>query len=179
MKRSTILVLMLILGASLLFSKVDLKSKEYDLGFMAGLWMGGTVWVGGSEEEKDASILFRGFADAYLIPKLAMGTFINLAPISQDGGEFIMFEFGCSIKPRFFIKEDLAVKPGLNISYRTSSGDLEMDGLGINLSVEVQKAMETMILSFEGGFLSQPVGGDGWNDIAWTPIMYLGAGVTF
>ncbi|NOR44944.1 MAG: hypothetical protein GQ534_05100 [Candidatus Delongbacteria bacterium] len=179
MKKSTILVLILILGSSLLFSKVDLKSKEYDFGFTLGYWMSGDVDISGYTAEKDGSFLLRGFVDAYLIPKLAMGAFVNFAPISQDGGEFKMFEFGCSIKPRFFINEDLAIKPGINFSYRTSSGDLEMDGLGINLSIEVQKALETMILSFEGGFLSQPVGGDGWVDISWAPIMYIGAGLTF
>ena len=179
MKKIAILMLVLLGSGCLLFSQVDLKSKEYDLGFTVGYWMSGDVDISGYTAEKDGSFLLRRFVDAYLIPKLAMGAYLNFAPISQDGGEFTMFEFGCSIKPRFFIKEDLAIKPGINFGYRTSSGDLEMDGLGINLSVEVQKAMETMILSFEGGFLSQPVGGDGWVDIAWAPIMYIGAGLTF
>ena len=183
MRKSVILMLLLVLEiGSILFSQVDLKSKEYDLGFMGGLWLSGDVTAGGGTGEKESSFLLRGFVDAYMIPKFALGAYMNFSPINEDGYDITMFEFGVSIKPRFFINEDLAIKPGLNIGYRSLSGeeeDAEADGLGVNLSVEVQKSLETMILSFEGGFLSQPVGGNEWISISWAPIMYLGAGLTF
>ena len=183
MKKQMLIVIFLIMGfCSYIYSQVDLKSKEYDLGLMAGMWMGGTIWVDGFELDKDASMLFRGFVDAYLIPKLAMGAYFNFSPYSMEYADITIFEFGGSIKPRFFIKEDLALKPGINFGYRTASSDPEgfdMDGFGVNLSVEIQKALETMILSIEGGFLSQPVGGNEAWDISWAPIMYIGAGVTF
>ena len=40
-------------------------------------------------------------------------------------GAFRVFEFGCAIKPRFFVSEDIAIKPGLNIGYRTTSSEEE------------------------------------------------------
>lgn len=180
-KQLLIIVLVIMVLCSSVYS-LDLKSKEYDFGFTVGYWMSGDVDVSGYTEEKDGSLLFRAFADAYLIPKLAMGAYFNFSPIDQDGEEVTVFEFGGSIKPRFFIAEDLAIKPGLNFGYRTTSGDediFDTDGFGLNLSIEVQKALETMILSFESGFLAQPSGGNEWIDFTWAPIMYIGAGLTF
>ena len=181
MKKSTILVLVLILGSSLLFSKVDLKSKEFDIGISTCLWLGGDVYVGGTVE-KDASFLFRGFVDAYLMPKFAMGAYVNIEPISQDGIDIIFYEFGASLKPRFFIGEDMAFKPGLNIGYRIGSIDDVDDnikGLAINMSLEIQKALENFTIGLDCGFLSQPVGGIYGFDVDWVPIMYIGAGLTF
>ena len=182
MKKLVILVLLLTLGSgSIVFSQVDLKSKEYDIGFSTCLWLAGDVYVGGSVE-KDASFLFRGFIDAYLMPKFAVGAYVNIEPISQDGVDIMFYELGASLKPRFFIGEDMAFKPGLNIGYRGGSiddVDDNIEGMAVNMSSEIQKAMETMILSFEGGFLSQPVGGIYGFDVDWAPIMYIGVGVTF
>ncbi|MBN2789627.1 MAG: hypothetical protein JXR69_05520 [Candidatus Delongbacteria bacterium] len=181
MKKQSMIIVIILFMSTFLYS-LDLKSKEYDLGFMVGLWMGGDVNIEGYSADKDGCLLIRGFADAYLIPKLAMGAYFNFSPATIETEDITVFEFGGSIKPRFLIREDLAIKPGLNIGYRTASGDepeIEMDGFALNLSIEVQKAMETMILSFEGGFLSQPAGGNEWVEISWAPIMYLGAGLTF
>jgi len=160
---------------------VDLKAKQYDFGFVLGYWMSGDVSISGFTAEKEGSVLIRGFADAYLIQKLAMGVYFNFSPIEQDGEEITVFEFGGSIKPRFFIQDDLAIKPGLNIGYRSTSGEfdlMETDGFGVNLSVEVQKALEKMVISFEGGFLAQPAGGNEWIDLTYAPIFYIGVGVT-
>lgn len=182
MKNIAIVVLLLFVGSSSMIYSLDMKSKEYDFGFTLGYWMSGDVTAGGGTGEKESSFLLRGFVDAYLMPKFAMGAYLNFSPIDQYGYSITMIEFGVSLKPRFFMNDEFAIKPGLNIGYRTLSGEdeeAEADGLGVNLSVEVQKAMETMILSFEGGFLSQPVGGNEWVSISWAPIMYLGVGLTF
>ena len=67
------------------------------------------------------------------------------------------------------------------MGYRIISSDVtdDLDGLGINLSVELQKQLETFVASGEIGFLSQPSGGNEDVTFEFAPIFYLGVGITF
>lgn len=185
MKKAVIIMVIMIMGIiSVAFSKVDLRSKEYDIGFSGCFWLGGDISIGSMTWEKDASFMFRGFYDAYLMEKLSMGLYLNLEPVSEDGGDVFFYDMGFSIKPRFFINEDLVMKPGINIGYRGGSSDHpfweDPQGMAINVSLEFVKALESISFLIDTGFLTQPIGGSGTGfDVQWAPIVYIGGGFVF
>lgn len=161
-------------------------AKNYDFGISVGMWTGGTVTIEDLDVDKDPGLLFRGFADAYLIPKFAVGCFFNYSSVDASYESYSasgdIYEFGISMKPRFFISPVVAIKPGLNLGYRKGQleGQDSITGLGINLSVELQYMMDAdYILFFEGGFLSQPTGGNADVSVTWAPIIYFSAGLCF
>ena len=161
-------------------SAKSFESRTMDIGLTAAYWLEGTVYVDGFGGTKDGSFLFRAFIDGYLMPKLAMGAYINFTPYSQDGIDITGIEFGVSIKPRFIINNKAAIKPGLNIGYRSlSSDDIEtVNGMAVNFSIEYQMMMDENIFHLELGILTQPVGGNEFIDFSWGPIFYLGGGIT-
>lgn len=152
---------------------------------------GGTIDIEGIEVDKDPGLLFRAFADSYVVPKFAVGCFFNYSSVTLSyGTESVdgdFYEFGIAMKPRFFLSPVVAVKPGLNIGYRKGSiesyspgMDTETDGLGVNMSVEFQYLMDNdYILLFEGGFLTQPTGGNDDASVTWAPIPYFSIGLCF
>ena len=160
----------------------DIMERTRDIGITAAYWLSGDISVDSYTGEKEGSFLLRAFGDFYLMPKLAMGVYFNFAPYSQDDIDVTFYEFGGSIKPKFMLDKDLALKPGLNIGYRMSTSDYdqaEIDALGLNLSVELQKQMDNMLIHGEFGFLAQPAGGNEWADVTFAPIIYFGGGITF
>jgi len=174
-------------------SSSTFESRGYDLGLVLGFWMPGTIsaddYVSGDgvDLDKSAGPLFRAFADAYVVPKFAVGCFFNYSSMTLSYGSIeadaSFYEFGIAMKPRFVVSPVVAIKPGLNIGYRSGtiegySGD--SDGLALNLSLEVQYLIDgDYILFFEGGFLTQPVGGTTDYEVTWAPIIYLAGGICF
>lgn len=82
----------------------------------------------------------------------------------------MMYEFGV-YKTVVFLSPTVAFKPGLNVGYRSlTSSDLngDADGLGVNLSLELQ---------FDAGFLCQPAGGNADQDITRAHIIYGAGGI--
>jgi hypothetical protein len=159
-----------------------LEGKTLDVGVTAGYWFGGNVVIQGFDVDKDGAFLLRLFADSYLMPKLALGGYFNFSPYSQEGISITMFEFGASIKPKFLLAPDLAIKPGLNFGYRFTTSDIdvaEISAFGINLSVEVQKSLSTVIVFGEFGFLAQPSGGNSTVEVTFAPIFYVAGGIAF
>ncbi len=160
----------------------SIMDKTRDLGVTAAYWLSGDISIEGVDIEKDGGFLLRAFGDFYLMPKLAMGMYFNFAPVSAGGEDATLYEFGGSIKPRFMLDKDMALKPGLNLGYRFSTADveaLEIDAFGINLSVELQKQLDNMMIHGEFGFLAQPAGGNEYADVTFAPIFYFGGGFTF
>ncbi len=176
------------------YSGGGFEAKQYDIGLVLGLWLPGTIAVEDIDLDKSAGPLIRVFADAYLMPKFAVGGYFNYStatleytPLSLEA-DADFYEFGISLKPRFLVSPVVAVKPGLNIGYRKSTrenlggetAETDSDGLGLNLSVEVQYLADSdYIVFFEGGFLSQPTGGNADASVTWAPIIYLAAGICF
>jgi hypothetical protein len=80
------------------------EAKEYDLGLVLGLWMPGTIDVEGVSLDKTAGPLFRAFADAYLMPKFAVGAYFNYSSATLEYGTLSasadFYEFGIALKPR-------------------------------------------------------------------------------
>jgi len=170
------------------------EAKEYDIGIVLGLWLPGTIAVEDIDLDKSAGPLVRVFADAYLMPKFAVGGYFNYSTATLEYSALSLeadadfYEFGIALKPRFLVSPVVAIKPGLNIGYRKSTrenlggetAETDADGLGLNLSVEVQYLVDSdYIIFFEGGFLSQPTGGNADADVTWAPIIYLAAGICF
>jgi len=158
------------------------EGRSLDVGVTAGYWFGGNVVIQGVDVDKDGAFLLRLFADSYLVPKLAFGGYFNFSPYSQAGVSITMFEFGASIKPKFILAPDLAIKPGLNLGYRFTTSDFgpaEISAFGINLSVEVQKSLSSVIVFGEFGFLAQPSGGNSDVEVTFAPIFYVAGGIAF
>ena len=174
--------LFMLIGLNLAFSQSSLKDKEYDVGILAGYWLGGEVNVDDFGVDKDGSFMLKMYSDFYLMPKFAFGLFVHVLPYSQGLIDVNSYEFGVALKPRFFINETSAIKPGINLGYRlmTSDGFSEsVSGFGVNFSLELQSKLESMILSPEIGFLTQPAGGNEDFDLAFAPILYFGLGISF
>jgi hypothetical protein len=175
---------------------------------------------------KKTGFLIKGYYDAYLIPQLACGAYVSyflapanisytkstITPVYLGNGQYQYvstetnysydfhnqaIEIGGSIKPRFFIGSNWAVKPGLNMGYRRvyfNESDLDAagflqyfnskhkkavaDGMGVNLSVEAQYSYsQDMSLYVEAGFLTQPFGGTlNVTTLQFGPILYFTIG---
>ena len=186
MNKSTrcVAVLILSVGLATFLSAADLEEKTYDAGATVGLWTAGDIDVEGFDAEKESSLLFHLFYDYYLMPELAMGIFLNFAPdVVVEGADGEAFtEFGFSIIPRFFVSESLAIKPGLQMGYRTSevAGE-DLEALGLNLNCQfyyLPDPAKKIAYIGEIGFLAQPAGGTDSYEITFGPIFYLSAGVS-
>jgi len=178
-------------------AEASFEQKEYDIGAAAGIWFPGTITIEDVDVDKTAGLLVRVFGDAYLMPKFAVGAYFNYSSeqLEKSGydieGDATFWELGIALKPRFVLSPTIALKPGLNIGYRNSTRDkiagfdspdtdVSADGLGLNLSVELQILLSGGYIFFvEGGFLSQPAGGTDDADVTWAPIMYLAGGIAF
>ena len=183
-----------------------LMARTHDLGVSVGLSFGGEinlVYIGTIHPKKDAGLIVRVFYDEYLIEKFSVGVYVNFSPVSFKGQisapdyqysssyfsesantSLTMFEIGGSLKARFPLAEGGAVlKIGGNVGYRKYSADsplIRSDALGLNVAVEIQFKTNTKIVPFiETGFFSQPVGGNDFIDLTFSPLMYLSAGVAF
>lgn len=177
------------------YSTEKFEAKQYDIGFSAGFWLPGTITIEDVDADKEMGPLIRIFYDSYINPKFAVGAYFNYssAVISYETleADADFLEFGVALKPRFFIGPDMALKPGLNLGYRMANRELLMGyeaadtntkskGLGVNLSVELQFMQNDDYIFFvEGGFLSQPSGGNSDADVTWGPILYLTCGLAF
>ena len=178
-------------------AETSFEQKEYDIGAAAGIWFPGTITIEDVDVDKTAGLLVRVFGDAYLMPKFAVGAYFNYSPAQLEKSGYnidvdaTFWELGIALKPRFVLSPTIALKPGLNIGYRNSTRDkiagfdspdtdVSADGLGLNLSVELQILLNGGYIFFvEGGFLSQPAGGTDDADVTWAPIMYLAGGIAF
>ena len=82
------ILLLVILSISGMFNDAKAQKKlidrEYDFGVVAAYWLSGDVSVNGFDAEKDGSFLLRAFADAYLMPKFAVGGYFNYTPYSSE-----------------------------------------------------------------------------------------------
>ncbi len=159
-----------------------LRAKEYDIGLAGCYWFEGEQTAGGRSITKESAFLLRVFGDYFLMPKLGMGAYFNYTPYTQGEREVKGYEFGVSIKPRFFVGRGFVIKPGLNLGYRFTTSEYEksrIDAFGANLSLEFQQDLGPVALLFEGGFLAQPAGGNDAIELTFAPIFYVGMGVVY
>jgi hypothetical protein len=191
-------VFMIVLFFSAVSAQAQTKtfeSKNYDVGLLIGPIMPGTIslWTDDWTRDVDTSLgfFFKGYADAYIVPKFAMGMYMHYVSTTLSYGDIdvaaTMWEVGFSIKPRLILSPVVALKPGFNIGYRKTdreslyAGDVTAaNGMAINASLEFQYLMTNgYIFAVDGGFITQPVGGNSESHVTWAPIMYLSAGIVF
>jgi hypothetical protein len=172
-------------------SNSGLMSRTTDFGITTALWLSGTVdyhkLSDNNDPKKQTGFLLKTFIDGYVAEKFSVGAYASFSPISWTGYSqgSTMFEFGISLKARFSLNNGAqAIKPGIEFGYRTMSSDLPqadgVKGMALNLSCEFQFDIHNTFVPFVNvGFLAQPTGGNSYDDIGFSPIVYLGAGVVF
>jgi len=176
------------------------EEKTYEIGISGGFVLPGDVYVSlhGDDAKRNSNLLIRGFIDSYVVPKLAVGAYLNFSTLNLkedieigfygddedydiEKSGIKIFEIGGTIKPRFMLSPKFAIKPGFNIGYRKYFGDTDFstwEAMGINGSCEFQYQYSPKIIIYEEtGFLSQPVGGNVDTDITFGPTFYLLLGV--
>jgi len=184
----------LLLTPALFAQEGGFENREYDIGICGGIWFPGTIDIEDVEVDKENGFLLRAIGDMYISPKFAVGGYFNYSMFSVSKYDYEadanFYELGFAFKPRLILSPEMALKPGLNIGYRKSTRDrldvepsgveTDADGLGINLSIELQYLLDGGYIFFvDGGFLSQPAGGNDDADVTWAPILYLCAGIVF
>lgn len=187
MKSLPIVIFFLLVFTSV--TQAQFSSRTMDIGIGAGYNLGGTVKVSGADLDMEGNFLLQAFADFYLVEKFSWGVYAKFGPgvksdISTETAT--MYEFGMGLKPRFIVSDGkMAIRPGLEIGYRIIDLDVDaegvdVNGLGLNANVEVQFLTSSSIVPFgQIGFLTQPSGGNDFDDVTWAPMFYLMAGVAF
>lgn len=201
--RSNLMVFLTVFMLSLSLNpavSTELEEKSYEMGIAAGVLLPGDVYVSlhGGNVDRNANMMIRGFIDSYVVPKLALGAYVNFGTLNlkedidigfwgQDEEYRIektgvtILELGGAIKHRFILSPNIAIKPALNIGYRRFFGETDFstwNALGINGNCEFQYRIGSNLLAyFETGFLSQPSGGNVDTDITFDPTFYLLFGV--
>jgi hypothetical protein len=176
-----------------LFFVTALQAKEekkesndtIDVCISGNYWLSGSINIEGNDVDKEGGIFLRGYIDSILFEKIAFGVYANFAPtvkLEDFDGSGKMYEFGGSFKYIAKVGE-MPLKIGIGIGYRKISSDDfsdDVEGLGIDASAELQFITESGFKPFiEGGFLTQPAGGNEDVEVTWSPIFYLGAGIAF
>jgi hypothetical protein len=170
------------------------SEKKFEFGIAPGVLFSGDVYISlyGDNVTQKSTLLLRTYADAYIIPQLAFGLYFNYTTLNLENDIEIfdkqikksgtsIWEIGGSIKPRFILSEELALKPGLSVGHRRFAGDDDFTtwkGLALNASCEVQYCLSTTVyLMTEIGFLYQPYGGNVDTDITFDPMFYWVIGI--
>jgi hypothetical protein len=133
---------------------------------------------------QNGTFLGRLAVDFYLMPKMSMGVYTSVSPVSygESGETATELDFGGSLKGRFLIAHGaVALKAGVNIGYRYIASKFKyadgVSGFSIGPSIEVQFATGSSIAPhIEIGFLSQPAGGNTYTNVTFPPIFYFGGG---
>jgi len=166
-----------------------LKERSRDFGISVGYIFEGSAYFAEPDRYSahTAGPMIRAFYDSFLMERFAVGLYAQAAlsdfPRYTTEEGTILVELGFSAKPRFLVGEKMALKPGLNVGYRTYLADdeyVQSDGLGLNLGLELQYDIGASYLPFlEVGFISQPWGGNDETDITFDPITYVQLGIAF
>ena len=188
-RRAHLILLTALLFPSGLTAQDSLMERTRDFGISAGYIFEGSAYFAEDDEYSAhaAGPMIRVFYDSFIMERFAVGLYAqalltDFPRYTYDSGA-TMIEVGFSMKPKFRVGENMAMKPGLNVGYRNYLADddyVASDGLGLNLGVELQYDRKASYLPFlEVGFLSQPWGGNDDTDITYDPIVYVQVGVAF
>jgi len=191
---------LLLLASSAVMAQDKPAYKPFDFGLSAGMIMPGGIYIGIADEQvvTSASPFFKAHVDAYIVEKLAMGLYVSYLKLSLDhwkGSTAVIpdayngvtgFEIGCAIKPCFWLNDQVALKPALEIGYRRMSLDYIADdenasvngmALGGNLALKFKAGAVSPFV--DGGIISQPVGGNDYTSVSFAPIFALSGGIEF
>ncbi len=176
-----------LLSIALVFSVLTTKAQDekgYEIGVSAKYWLGGEMYFNGTVD-KEPGFFLNAYADYNIVPKFAVGAYTNFGPgmkIEGSDRSATMAEFGMQMKIRIFAG-NIKICPALQIGYRSISVEdyaiLKADAMALNLNVDFvipTKSKIALVPSF--GFLAQPVGGNDYGDVTFTPIIFVGFGVS-
>ncbi|HXK65595.1 MAG TPA: hypothetical protein PK348_04955 [Spirochaetota bacterium] len=172
----------------------NLDNRTRDIGLYGGVLLPGTISIEDADEDTEMGFTLKAYFDQFVSPMFSVGVYGQYAATSTDSPEIVnpsvdvdVYEFGLTFKPKFMISPTAAIKPGLEIGYRSTTVDLSQpgidtsaDGLALNFSAELQFALDGgYLLGLTFGFLAQPTGGTDDADVTWAPIWYAMAGIVF
>jgi hypothetical protein len=201
MKKAITLVLlgavMLLSGAPNLMAQDKPSYKPFAFGISAGMVLPGTINLGGIDISTSMSPYFKAHLDAYLVEKLSMGIYASYLTLSMDrvkGSSVSIpdnmngasgFEIGGTIKPCFKLSDAVTMKPGVEIGYRyinpemTDVSGSNISGFALNAAFEFKFKAGGISPFIAPGFISQPAGGNDFDDITWAPIFTVAGGLEF
>ncbi len=168
--------------------------KKFEFGIAPGILFSGDVYISlyGDNVTQKSNFFLRTYADAFIIPQLSFGVYFNYTTLNLEKDVEVfdkvieksgtpIWEIGGSIKPRFILSEEFALKPGFSVGHRQFAGDDDFTtwkGLSLNADCELQYYLsKTVFLITEIGFLYQPYGGNIDTDITFDPIFYWVFGI--
>ena len=158
-------------------------SKKIFSGFSILYWLGGPVYVAEAKRsfDKEPNLMFKYFYDKMYPDGMTIGFFAQYAPSVKvvdfnDSGT--MKEFGVAYKFSVDNDKNRLMLIGINLGYRMveASGMDTIQGFGLNGSFQLAPDPDNSKFLIEGGFLSQPAGGNEDSSVTWEPIAYLGIG---
>jgi hypothetical protein len=189
----------LAVSAAALSAQDEPAFKPFDFGVSAGVLLPGSIYIGIADHSvvNSVSPVFKAHFDAYLIKKLSMGLYASLAKVSLDHWEnstliipkayngVTAYEIGCSIKPCFWLSDNVVLKPALELGYRRMSLDMITDdeagvngmALGGGFALKFKSGAVSPFAS--AGIISQPVGGNDYTSVSFAPIITMAGGVEF
>lgn len=162
----------------------ELKKDEFSL--CIGYLFAGEMYAGYPVNR------YYSFGESYLVKlewghyfeamskRFGAGLYVHTASPYYGSYETIsMAEIGLVLKGRFNISEEIQIKPGAYVGYR-SYGSGAGDGLGVNASVQMQYVLNRMKPFIEVGFLTQAVGGNkSVESITFGPVFQTSIGFAF
>jgi hypothetical protein len=161
--------------------------RSWNIGAKAGLLLPGSVYVDAysfeGDVDTDAGAAVTVNVDAMVAPRLSVGLFGFFATSEDElGADLAIATLGGTIKARFAASERVEVRPGLALGYQRIERDpASTTGFDIGAFVEiaVPRAGSRTEWLFEGGFITQPTGGDEYIDLSFGPILYITAGIGY
>ena len=160
------------------------KTSEMSVSLL--YWMGGSVSFGdlGVDVDKEPGLVFKFSYDNISSDGNSFGFFLQYAPtVALSYGSLeesgTMTEYGIALKTILNPGSDTEIKPGVNLGYRTvtASGMDDVEGFGVNASLQIVPKNQKSKMYFDVGFLSQPNGGNAETTVTFAPILYLGGGL--
>ena len=158
-----------------------------------GVWLGfpSQVYFDGAWHNKQIAPLVKVGLNVYLTDFFYLGPVFNLVPVYSydnyyDDNSSGFIEVGAALGIRFIFSEVLALKVGAELGNRFTWGNYtrsQVDGVGVNLNVEMQINLGDVVLVINPGFLSQVAGseehGSSYYFLSWAPIVFINAGISF
>jgi opacity protein-like surface antigen len=158
-----------------------------------GVWLGfpAQVYFDGAWHNKQIAPLIKVGVNVYLTDFFYLGPVFNLVPVYSydnyyDDNSSGFIEVGAALGIRFIFSEVLALKVGAELGNRFTWGNYtrsQVDGVGVNLNVELQYNLGDVFLVINPGFLSQVAGseehGASYYFLSWAPIVFVNVGIAF
>lgn len=198
---SLLLILCMFFSGNII-SQTTLNNRLTEITFTGGAWLNipGAIYYERTDSEfkKSISPLLKVMGDVYINKHFAIGLYLNYSPYNHPNltnttpTTINSFEYGAGFKPVFYLSEKTSLKVGANVGLRmmfSDSENLSGKGLGVNASFEIQHQLSgNGAITFEPGFLAQPIGytgpgvktaGETMYEYSYPPVFYLNIGYAF